>query len=143
LDGTTAPIMFSYPASAQLAARLDGREIDLTLADQSTAKLLERYDVVLIEGAGGLMVPITDTVFTIDYISGHALPVYLVSNGILGSINHTILSLEAIKDRGIELAGIIYNRHFDSDPVIADDTRGFLQRYLERHFPNSEWIEFD
>lgn len=143
LDGTTAPIIFSYPASAQLAAQIDGREIDLSLVEKSTAKLLERYDRVLIEGAGGLMVPITDTYFTIDYVADHRLPVILVTNGRLGSINHTVLSLEAIASRGIRLAAVIYNRHFDADQTIADDTRGFIRRYLGRHFPDAEYIELE
>lgn len=135
LDHTTAPVIFSYPASAQLAARLDGREIDLDAIDSATARLKELYDIVLIEGAGGLMVPVTDDFFTIDYVSSRRLPLMLVTNGALGSINHTILSLEAIKARGIELVALLYNEHFDSDRVIAEDTKGFLRRYLSRHFP--------
>lgn len=135
LDHTTAPVIFSYPASAQLAARLDGREIDLAVIDEATRRLKERYDIVLIEGAGGLMVPVTDDFFTIDYVSSRALPLILVANGVLGSINHTVLSLEAIKARGIELAALIYNEYFDTDRVIAEDTQGFLRRYVSRHFP--------
>lgn len=137
LDGTTAPIIFSYPASAQLAARIDGKEIDLGLVDRSSAILAERYDVVLIEGAGGLMVPITDDCFTIDYAATRHLPVILVTNGILGSINHTILALEAVRSRGLELATVIYNEHFDTDAVIAADTRAFIERYTARHFPSA------
>ncbi len=140
-EGITAPIILSYPASAQLAARIDGREIDLSLVEKSTAILASRYDRVIIEGAGGLMVPVTDDVFTIDYISSHGLPTVLVTNGVLGSINHTVLSLEAIASRGICLAGVIYNRHFDSDAVIAEDTRGFIRRYVARHFPDAEYME--
>lgn len=135
LDHTTAPVIFSYPASAQLAARLDGREIDLDAIDSATTRLKELYDIVLIEGAGGLMVPVTDDFFTIDYVSSRRLPLMLVTNGVLGSINHTILSLEAVKARGIELVALLYNEHFDTDKVIAEDTRGFLRRYLSRHFP--------
>ncbi len=140
IDHTTAPIIFTYPASAQLAARIDGREIDLTLVDESARKLAEKYDVVFIEGAGGLMVPVTDDIFTIDYVASRALPLILVTNGVLGSINHTILSIEAIKARGIELAAVVYNTHFDSDAVIADDTRGFISRYLARHFPATQFV---
>ena len=102
-DLTTSPVIFSYPASAQLAARLDGREIDLSAIDRSRELLAGRYDVVLIEGAGGLMVPITDDFLTIDYVTSRHLPLALVTNGVLGSINHTILSLEAIAARGFEL----------------------------------------
>lgn len=141
LDLTTAPIIFSYPASAQLAARIDGREIDLSLVDRSRMLLAERYDRVLIEGAGGLMVPISDDFLSIDYISSRRLPVALVTNGILGSINHTLLSLEAIASRGIDLKYVLYNTHFDRDDIIADDTRGFIRRYLNRHFPTTEMLE--
>lgn len=139
IDRTTAPIIFTYPASAQLAARIDGREIDLGLVDRSASILSGRYDVVLIEGAGGLMVPVTDDIFTIDYVASRHIPLILVTNGVLGSINHTILSLEAVKARGIELAAVIYNEHFDSDAVIAADTRGFISRYVARHFPTARF----
>ena len=91
LDHTTAPVIFSYPASAQLAARIDGREIDLEVIDRATQRLQSLYDIVLIEGAGGLAVPITDTFMAIDYAETRKLPVILVTNGILGSINHTVL----------------------------------------------------
>lgn len=136
-DHTTAPVIFSYPASAQLAARMDGREINLDVIDRATATLLERYDVVLIEGAGGLMVPITDEFFTIDYVKTRNLPILLVVNGVLGSINHAVLSLEAIKSRGIQLAGVLYNEHFDTDRIIGADTQAFLRRYVSRHFPGT------
>ena len=141
IDHTTAPIVFSYPASAQLAAAIDGQEIDTSLIDESTRRLAERADVVLIEGAGGLMVPLTDDFLTIDYIASRSLPVVLVTNGRLGSINHTILSLEAIKARGIRLHSVVYNKYFDKDPVIAADTRGFIERYIRRHFPEADIID--
>lgn len=141
LDHTTAPLIFSYPCSPQLAAEIDGREIDLTIADQASATLAREYDIVLIEGAGGLMVPITDDFLTIDYITSRRLPLILVTNGTLGSINHTLLSLEAIKARDIELPFVIYNTHFDSqDTRIAADTIDFLRRYLRRHFPSTRLL---
>ena len=139
-DMTTAPIIFTYPASAQLAARIDGRNIDLGLVDKSTGILSSRYDVVLIEGAGGLMVPVTDDFLTIDYIESRKLPVALVTNGKLGSINHTILSLEALKSRGIKVEYILYSRHLDTDKTIADDTVGFITRYVARNFPETELL---
>lgn len=139
-EGITAPIIFTYPASAQLAAAIDGRQIDLSLIERSTDILAGRYDCVLIEGAGGLMVPITDDYFSIDYIASHNLPTVLVTNGRLGSINHTILSLEAIAARNIPLAGVIYNRFYDKDAVIARDTHAFIGRYLSRHFPKAEYL---
>lgn len=142
LDHTTAPLVFTHPCSAQLAARLDRRDIDLTLADRSTAILASRYDRVLVEGAGGLMVPITDTFLTIDYIATRRLPLVLTTNGRLGSINHTLLSLEAIAARHIPLAAVLYNRHFDTDPHIAADTLAFITRHLTRHHPATPLLPF-
>lgn len=136
----TSPIIFNYPASAQLAAKIDKKEIDLKKIDESIEKLKNKYDVVLIEGAGGLMVPITDDFFTIDYITSRKLPVILVTNGILGSINHTILSLEAIKSREIMIPFVIYNTYFDKDKIIAEDTFGFISRYLEKNLPDTKLI---
>ena len=141
LDHTTAPVIFSYPCSPQLAARIDGRDIDLNLIDEATHKLSERYDVVLVEGAGGLMVPVTDDFFTIDYVSSRNLPLVFVVHGALGSINHAILSLEAIKARGIKLACVLYNTFYDTDTMIAADTHGFIERYITRHFPGTEIVD--
>lgn len=138
-EGLTAPVIFSYPASAQLAARMDGREIDLEVIDRATETLKSRYDIVLVEGAGGLMVPITDDFFTIDYVQTRNLPLILTVNGVLGSINHAVLSLEAIKARGIKLEAVIYNEHFDTDRIIGADTQAFLRRYVAKHFPTTRF----
>lgn len=140
-DMTTAPVIFKFPSSAQLAARLEGRDIDLGDIDRATARLAERYDTVLVEGAGGLMVPITDTMTTIDYVASRQLPLMLVTNGRLGSINHTLLSLEAIAARCITLEALIYNRHFDYDPTVAADTHAFLERHIARNFPGTQVID--
>lgn len=141
LDHTTAPVIFSYPCSPQLAARIDNCEIPLDAIDNATRRLAARYDMVLIEGAGGLMVPIADDFFTIDYVASRNLPLVLVTHGGLGSINHAVLSLEAIKRRSIPLPYLLYNTHFDSDPTIAADTRAFLTRYLHRHFPSTRILD--
>lgn len=141
LDHTTAPVIFSYPCSPQLAARIDGREIDLDVIDAAADRLDKAYDMVMIEGAGGLMVPLSDTFLTIDYPATRDIPVALVTNGRLGSISHTLLALEALKARGIRLSHLLYNQHFDTDATIVDDTRGFLARYLEREFPDAQWVD--
>lgn len=138
LNHMTAPLIFTHPCSPQLAARLDGRDIDLAIIDNATAKLETAYDTVLIEGAGGLMVPLTDDFLTIDYVATRNLPLIMVVNSILGSINHALLSFEAIKQRGIKMPYVLYNKHFDADVLIAEDTFGFISRYLNRHFPDTE-----
>lgn len=94
IDHTTAPVIFSYPCSPQLAARLDQRQIELDAIDMAADKLDSLYDITLIEGAGGLMVPLTDEFWTIDYPATRNIPVALVTNGRLGSISHTLLALK-------------------------------------------------
>lgn len=137
----TAPEIFSYPCSPDLASKIDKREIDFAKIEAATRELERRYDIVLIEGAGGIMVPLKDDFLTIDYIQKENLPVIVVTNGQLGSINHTLLTLEAIRQRGIELAEVIYNHHFDKDSTICADTIDYLKRYLAKHFPSAPLSE--
>ncbi len=141
LDGTTCPIIFTYPASPQLAARIDNRKIDLSLVEKSTNKLLESYDTVLLEGAGGLFVPLTDTYSTIDYIADHCLSIILVVTPRLGSINHAILSLEACRTRNIEVFELVYNLYPHTSQEILEETRRYLRQYLNRTYPNTRFTE--
>ena len=92
------------------------------------------------EGAGGLMVPITETYTTIDYIREHNLPLALVTNGQLGSISHTLLALEAIKTRQIKLKYVVYNPYFDEDKIIAEETQKYLGEFLKKNFPETEYL---
>ena len=138
----TMPEIFSYPASPHLATKIDGREIDFQKIEQATQQLAEKYDVVLLEGAGGLMVPLTTDLLSIDYITEKKLPVILVSSGRLGSINHTILSLEVLKSRGLELYALAYNLNDESqDELISKDTAEYLKGYLVKHFPKALWMD--
>ena len=136
------PEIFTYPASPHLATKIDGREIDFQKIADATRQLTEKYEVVLLEGAGGLMVPLTTELLTIDYIAEQKFPVILVSSGRLGSINHTLLSLEALKSRGLELYALAYNLNDESqDQLISRDTSDYLKGYLAIHFPNAQWID--
>lgn len=141
LDHTTCPVRLGYPASPDLAARLEGRAIDLAAADECTRRLAQRYDTVLIEGAGGLMVPITGFYTMLDYAADRELPVILITNPRLGSINHTLLSLDACRQRGVEVAMLAYNLHRETSPEITADTRRFLTSYLEKYLPDCEFME--
>ena len=104
LEMLTAPEIFSYPCSPDLASKIDKRPIDFDKILNATEQLESNYDVVLIEGAGGIMVPLKGEYLTIDYIKDHNLPTIIVTNGQLGSINHTLLTLFSIEKYGIELA---------------------------------------
>lgn len=137
----TAPEIFSYPCSPDLAAKIDGREINLKMITDAADELNREYGTVLIEGAGGLMVPLKGEYLTLDYIKEHNLPTVLVTNGSLGSISHTLLALSAIKNANIELFAVIYNSYFDYDKIIAEDTRNYIRDWLENHFDGTLFLE--
>lgn len=140
LIGLTAPVILSYPASADLAAKIDGVEIDTDLITKATDTLAEKYSHVLIEGAGGLMVPIKDDFLAIDYVKRHKLPVVVVTNSKLGSINHTLLTLHAIASYHIDLFAVVFNPFFDKDKLIAADTVSYLARWTKKHFPDTYYL---
>ena len=87
------PGMFSYPCSPHLAARIDNRPIDFGKIERATQELARRYDVVLVEGAGGLMVPLTEDYLTIDYIAEKQYPLIFVTSGKLGKYQPYIAQL--------------------------------------------------
>ena len=140
-EGLTMPEIFSYPCSPHLAARIDNRPIDFGKIERATQELARRYDVVLVEGAGGLMVPLTEDYLTIDYIAEKQYPLIFVTSGKLGSINHTLLSFEAIRSRGIQLDTVLYNLYPTvEDTTIQEDTMLYIRRYLNKYFPESKFV---
>lgn len=137
----TCPQIFTYPASPHLAAKIDSRPVDLAAIDKATSTLESLYDVVLIEGAGGIMVPITEEYLTIDYVESRELPAVVVTNGRLGSISDTLLCLEALRRRDIRIWAVIYNPHFDTDRMLASDAREFMRNWILRNYPEVKWID--
>lgn len=141
-QGITKPEIFTYPASPDLASRIDSRAIDFDKIKRATEVLSERYDAVLVEGAGGLMVPLTDDYLTIDYIQETGYPLIFVTSGRLGSINHTLLSFEAIERRGIKLHTVMYNMFPEGeDKIIQADTEAYIRCYMEKHFPEAAFVK--
>lgn len=143
LKQLTAPIIMTYPASPHLAASIDNVSINLDEIKNATDTLLSKYgyEHVLLEGAGGIMVPITKDYLTIDYIKDMNYPVSLVTSGRLGSINHTLLSIEAVINRGIKLHSIVYNEYPKLDIIIEEDTKNYLKEYINKHLGETQFIE--
>lgn len=140
-EGLTMPEIFSYPASPHLASRLEKRSINFQKMECATLELSNRYDIVLLEGAGGLMVPLTEELSTIDYVAQKQYPLIFVTSGKLGSINHTLLSFEAIRNRGIVLDTVMYNLYPTmEDKTIQEDTMNFIRTHLEKNFPNTKFM---
>lgn len=139
----TMPEVFTYPCSPHLASEIDKRAINFNKIKHATQQLSERFDAVLLEGAGGLMVPLTRKHLTIDYIQDNQYPLIFVVSGRLGSINHILLSLEAVQKRNIQLHTLIYNLYEDrdGDPIIREDTKTFIYQYIRNFFPETKIME--
>lgn len=136
----TCPYIFSYPCSPHMAAERDGKRIDTLSIQIKTDLLLKIYDYVLLEGAGGLMVPLAYDQLTIDYIRQMHYPLILVTSGKLGSINHTLLSLYACKMYGIKVAAVVYNLYPQIDKEIEENTLEYLRRYIADHLEKTQLI---
>ncbi len=132
-QGLTCPYIFPEPCSPHLAAQLAGQEIDCNRISRATTKLAEDFDYVLLEGVGGLLVPLLMDYTLIDYIQERNYPQILVSCSRLGSINHTLAALEISKSRGLDTLGIVYNRFMDSNDNIAKDSSKVFLHYLDKN----------
>lgn len=132
--GLTCPYLFSQPFYPLLASRLDRRYIDPEIIADSAYQLAESYDHVIVEGTGGLFVPLTDETSIIDLIDAHGWSTLLVTTPVTGTINHTCGSLEALENRNIPIQGLIYNLKTvaEIDHRVIDDTRNVLNRYLDK-----------
>lgn len=131
-EGLTAPQIFRFPSSPLLAASIEGKSVDLDAIRRAVALCAERREIVLAEGAGGLAVPLTEDVLSIDLAASCGWTLVLVSCGRLGSINHTLLSLEAAKARGMKVSGVVWNWCEGADPTIDADAQATTRRYLAR-----------
>ena len=122
---------FEPACSPHLAARMAGCEIDAGALDEVVRDALDRQEHVLVEGAGGLLAPLRDDLLFIDWIPRWNAPVLLVARAGLGTINHTLLSADSLRTRGIPLAGLVLNdAAADAPEWIAADNAAFLARAL-------------
>ena len=104
------PYRFALPASPHLAAAREGRRVDPDVIEAAYRRLAETHDAVLVEGAGGFLVPLTEALLTGDLVARIGLPVLVVAGNRLGCVNDALLTVEAVRRRGIPLAGLVFNR---------------------------------
>ncbi len=101
------PQQFALPAAPTVAAAAEGRPVDLAALDAAFHALRAGHEVLLVEGAGGLLVPVTATFCMADLAARWELPLVVAARAALGTINHTLLTLEALERRGLALAGVV------------------------------------
>lgn len=129
VDVARCPYIFPTPASPHLAAALADCSIQKEVILDYFYALKKQYDTVLVEGAGGVLVPYSQEAYLIDIAAQLHLPIVLVASTALGSINQTLLSIEAIRSRKLNLMGVFFTASSpDILPEIQQDTPQIIRK---------------
>ena len=116
------PYAFALAASPHLAAARENTRIDTQRIVASFRRLEAAFDTVIVEGAGGILVPLNEKELFIDVAADLDLPVLVVAANKLGAINHTLLTVEALQARNVEILGIVFNAiDRDQDETVIQD----------------------
>lgn len=120
-DDQLCPQRFLAPLAPPVAARQEGRAVDLDAIQRGLDRWRSECDVVVVEGAGGLLCPLTDELMIADLAAQFGFPLLIVARLGLGTINHTLLTVEVARQRGLPLAGIVFNEPLPMsiDPSLA------------------------
>ncbi|MGN6816833.1 MAG: dethiobiotin synthase [Solirubrobacterales bacterium] len=122
-DEQIAPYRYGPPASPHLAAALAGEEIDPERLRQAARAAAEDADVLVCEGVGGLLVPLSPTYLIRDLAADLAYPLVVVASPSLGTINHTLLTIESARTAGLHIAAVVLNPWPAEPTKIESDNR--------------------
>lgn len=117
-----SPQRFAAPLAPLSAARLEARIVDVEAALRSAREVIGRHRVTIIEGVGGIAVPLTENVLVSDFARELGVPVLIVASSALGTINHSLLTIEHLRARKVEISGIIFVRGNNGALSLAETT---------------------
>jgi len=103
------PLFFKAPLAPVIAAQAEKREVDLDAVYRAYWFLQKKYDVLVVEGIGGVKVPLGESTYVLDLIQALRLPALVVGRATLGTLNHSLLTLEALEQEKIPILGILLN----------------------------------
>ena len=127
-DETLNPVFFPLTASPLMAAEISHKPINLKKVIEKFMFLKKKYDFIVVEGIGGVMVPITHKVSLLHVVRKMNLPVIIVSRPKLGSINHTVMTINACREFKVPIVGIIFNQM----PIRPNIVESMTPFYIER-----------
>ncbi len=124
-----SPVLLREALAPSVAAEIEGKEIDLEIIKNAYFELERRHDCVIVEGAGGIAVPLKKGLLISDLIARFSMPAIIVSRAGLGAINHTFLTVEHARKKGISLIGVIINNYHggkveETNPKIIAELTG-------------------
>ena len=122
---------FKTPASPHLAAKIEGKKIQSDVLISATENLMKTYDMILVETSGGILVPLNGTETTADVIFKMELPTIVVIPNKLGTINHSLLTINYLKLRNINILGFILNQMESGESIIHEDNPVVIQKFSQ------------
>ncbi len=140
------PYCFETPVAPSLASEIEGNPVNVDSIVEEFQSLQERHDVVVVEGVGGILVPIKRDYFVLDLIRDLKLPLIIVSRPFLGTLNHTLLTVNYALKEGIKVSGIVINFTRPPDVTVAENTNPMMLQQLSQvpvmgTFPHLENLE--
>jgi dethiobiotin synthetase len=127
-----SPYVFQLPSSPHLAAKTEKTTIEPELIKKSITEIYsQRPDVLLIEGAGGVLVPITENYTTLDLLRELQIPVIITALAGLGTINHTLMTVNSLKQAEVPIAGIIINKMPINPGIVEKDNVRIIEKFAK------------
>jgi dethiobiotin synthetase len=127
-DEAICPQRFLVPLAAPLAARAEGRVVDVEYLRHGAAWWTGRADILIVEGAGGLLSPVTESTTVAELARDIGYPLIVVARCGLGTINHSLLTIDVARRRGLVVAGIVLNQtHSDDDRTLWADNAAEIE----------------
>jgi len=114
------PYILKYPASPDLAAKMENKKINASKIKKCFYILQNNFELVIVEGIGGVLVPLNKNKLVIDVVAELKIPTIVVVANKLGAINHTLLTIEALRRRKIQILGLVFNNYKKTDSKILD-----------------------
>ena len=119
---TINPVHYGPPVAPSVAAQRSRRPVDTDAIWRAYRRICDHSDVVLVEGIGGLLVPLADDLLVADLAGQFGLPLVIVAWAGLGTINHTLLTIEAARRRDLEVTAVVLNRYIAKRATLAEET---------------------
>jgi dethiobiotin synthetase len=124
------PIKYKIPASPLACEKAEKKKVDLKKIFTAYRQICRNSDFVIAEGIGGVKVPLTDGFDVLDLAEALKLPVVIVARAQLGTINHTLLTIEAVRRRGLLLAGVVINGYDEKTKDYAEKSNAEIIKKL-------------
>jgi len=119
---TITPVAYQTPAAPIVSAECEKRPIDFAAVASAYLDISDNSDLVIVEGIGGVRVPLTGELDVLDLAAEFALPVVIVARPNLGTINHTLMTIDCVRAARLEVAGVVINGYDATSSTVAEET---------------------